>query len=77
MQQGPSKQDPGGREERNKRDPNLKMCLPGDAGAGLAFGERGDRNLRMPDSRPERERAGREAWAALLGVTSHTGSPCL
>lgn len=52
MQQGPSKKDPGGRE-LNKRDPYLKMCLPGDAGARMAFMGRGNRNLRMPDSHPK------------------------
>lgn len=47
MQQGPSKKGPGGRE-RNKRDPYLKMCLPGDAGKGMAFMGQGNRNLRRP-----------------------------
>jgi hypothetical protein len=32
MQQWTSKKDPGGKGELNKRDPDLKMCLPGDPG---------------------------------------------
>lgn len=34
MQQWASKKEPGGREELNKREPDLKMCLPGNAGRG-------------------------------------------
>lgn len=74
MQQWPSKKDPGGREEPNKRDLYLKMCLPGDAVQAWPSWDEGSRNVRMPDPRPECGQA-QKAQAGLLGGIPHTRVP--
>lgn len=75
MQQGPSKKDPGGRRTEQKR-PELENVPPWRCGCTHGLHGTRNRNLRMPDSHPERGQA-KKVWAGLLGVTSHTRSLCL
>ena len=59
---------PGGREELNKRDPYLKMCLPGGAGEGM-----GTETTRVPDCHPDGRQ--KKALAGLSGVIPNTRVP--
>lgn len=58
MQQWTSKKDPGGKE-LNKRDPYLKMCLPGDLGKGGPSWERRSGGARFPFQGQAKESSGR------------------
>lgn len=62
--EGFKERDPGGRE-LNKRDPSLKMCLPGDAGKGAGLpGKRGPETTggQISTLRAGRRRLWRATW---------------
>lgn len=67
---------PGG-GELNKRNPYLKMCLPGDAGKGAAFMEEGNTTSGCQIPTPRAGRDGTALAACGAGVHTPTGPLCL
>lgn len=65
---GFKERNPGGKEELNKRDPYLKMCLPGDAGKGM--GLHGMRGTEMSGCQISTPRAGKRRLGWLAGHDS-------